>query len=330
MAHPNFFIFPHPADGSQLRSKFGEQGKALEDGLNEDFPHLGHNYQILGGFEVKADGQWEILDPAVAYNCLGWVVNRQENMSSNRTYWNDTGIATACKILWSIYIRASITDRNIKLTLCTTVSAIGLQEVAEDRSLVDVWYGPKGKPCHVSKRNSLNETQWTSKLGPQGPLIQHARNALAGPIYGTVRRHFGRPPSPAPTTTHTEPHALAMDVSAVHEEAAEEPASAEEVETVRAHALLAVAVKGKSPSRPPFKPHKPALPGKPPAKTGPPTSTIPKNPHTKPPTTAKPPPKGTNPAKPGTNPQTGDANFEKYFEAWKKTWTKPPAMFIST
>ncbi|KAH8894384.1 hypothetical protein GQ53DRAFT_821461 [Thozetella sp. PMI_491] len=319
MSQPNFHYFEQPADGSQLKAKLGDEN---EEAMQKWFPNLGHNYKILGGLEVDEHKEWGPLDDADNYNCLGWVVERQEVMGSRRKYWNDQGIKD-------------------------TLEAIGLVEVTEDKSLVDVWY-KEGKPGHVSKRTAVTDTLWTSKLG-KGPLIQHERKALEGPEYGEIHRYFGHA---AAATSHSPPR-LSMDFGASQKGAVPEPVSAEEVETIHAHALLAAGVKGKGPAKPPAKPTVPKVPAKPTAPAKPPTTkpTIPAKPPTtkppttnppttkppttappttKPPTTKPPTTKPTSPAKPGNNPQTGDPNFEKCFEAWKKTWTKAPALFAST
>ncbi|KAH8889457.1 hypothetical protein GQ53DRAFT_825347 [Thozetella sp. PMI_491] len=354
MTSRSFMMLSAPVEGAHVSAKFDQYNKALADQFNkeleeeykkenkpvpeeakldpmswdeqkkEDWPNLHDNYRVIGGVQLVHNGDFWVPQPDQQYNCLGWVMNQVENLSSTKDYWTE----------------AKLHEQMAKL---------GYVEVAEDKALVDVWYSPSKrtkelKPGHVSKRTSITDTKWTSKLGPQGPLIEHERNDIGGGVYGTVKKHYGPPTTPPASTSHAPAPSLAMEPEAA-QELTPPSSSDDDVEIIHAHAQLAAVVKSKPKpvpipkptSRPPAKPTTPKpVPGsKPPAKpptTKPPTTKPPttKPPTTKPPTTkpptTKPPttnsPKSTNPAQ---SSQSAQANFDHAFYAWKKTWYRKPA-----
>jgi hypothetical protein len=267
-------------------------------------------------------------------------------------------------------VRAPEVDRDCWtwLTLVIiTVARLGLVKCGEAQATVDAWYLPGEIYAeHVSKKDPTTG-KWTSKLGPDGPLIEHERYALEGDWYGKVQLHFG-PASAGAASVQS------LSVQSVEPGFAMESipdVTDDDIAAVESHASLftslSAAPRAPAKSAPaksvPAKPApaKPTIPAKaPPAKPAPakPTPTPAKPTPAKPtpakptpakptpakPTPAKPTPakptapvkpaptKPTTPAKPSPTkpaPNPVAANFEKAYTAWQASWKIPKVRIYS-
>ncbi|OIW32629.1 hypothetical protein CONLIGDRAFT_699479 [Coniochaeta ligniaria NRRL 30616] len=270
------------------------------------FPKLGSNFRILAPEQEEGSEG--------CYNCLGWASGEVKNFLS-----------------FDIFKEEHLT---------TLFAQKGLVKCDAEEATIDVWF-PRGDIIanHVSKKDPATG-RWTSKLGPDGPLIEHDRDALESKEYGSVQLHFG-PPSGGAASTQSlsaqsiEPGFATESVPDVTDE---------DIATVESHAALfsslAVAPKAKAPVKPsPAKPVAPvkASPAKPvtPAK---PTPAKPAPGPTKPPAPVKPAPGKPAPTKPSTpakpipakpTPNPVAAQFEKAYTVWQATW-KTPSVRVSS
>jgi len=211
----------------------------------------------------------------------------------------------------------------------------------EAEATIDVWFqSGEAYAEHVSKKDTATG-KWTSKLGPDGPLIEHERYALEGDDYGKVRLHFG--PASAATASVQSLSVQSAEPGFAMESVLD--VTEEDLTAVESHAALFTSLgvapkpapKPKGPVKAPAKPvPAPAKPA--PAKPAPAKPTTPAKPAPAPvkpapapvkPAPAKPvpapvkpaPAKPTTPAKPTSNPVA--AQFEKAYTAWQATWKTP-------
>ncbi|KAH8912964.1 hypothetical protein BR93DRAFT_922939 [Coniochaeta sp. PMI_546] len=269
------------------------------------FPKLGSNFKILAPEQEEgSDG---------CYNCLGWASGEVKNFLS-----------------FDAFKDAQLEARFAKL---------GLVKCGEAEATIDAWYLPgEAAAEHVSKKDPVTG-KWTSKLGPDGPLIEHERYAFADSDYGSVKLHFGPPSGGAASTQSVS--AQSIEPGFAMESVPD--VTDDDIAAVESHAALFTSLavapkpapKPKAPVKPapakptaPVKPApaKPTIPVKPtPAKPTPaptkPTAPVKPAP-TKPTTPAKP-----APAKPAPNPVA--AQFEKAYTAWQATWKTPKVRIAS-
>lgn len=138
-----------------------------------------------GEFPNLRRGEYQVTSPeADYYNCIAWAVH------DDSQWWEPSG---RIGHYWPSGL--PLNDYSAE-ALVAVYQSLGFEEcdsedVEQGYEKVAIYTRPDGEYTHASRQ--LNDGRWTSKLGEDQDIEHATLEALAGPLYGSVRFILRRP-----------------------------------------------------------------------------------------------------------------------------------------